>query len=159
MSRGVERQSVTASAVPAAPAALWGFCASCPRFSYCFFYFVLSWNTHSPWKIFSTQLKGCVLAQAGATGWTLATMSPGFAVNEVPLLLYALPRGEAEADKGTRLPNMASQRAWLGVEFEVTSSLICYVFMGPSFFLCSKLSLNTLFLSCSSKHSGNVEIM
>lgn len=73
--------------------------------------------------------------------------------------LYALHGGKAEADKGTRLPDMASQQACLGVEFEVTSSLICYVFMGPSFFLCSKLSLNALFLSCSSKHSGNVEIM
>lgn len=86
-------------------------------------------------------------------------VSPGFAVNEVPLLLYALHRGEAEAAKGTRLLDTASQRASLGVGSEVTSSLICYVFTGQTFFLCSKLSLNTLFLSCSSKHSGNVEIM
>lgn len=101
MTRRAERQSVATSAVPAAPAALGGFCVSCPPFSYCFFYFVLSWNTHLPWKIFSTQRKGCVLAQAGATGWTSVTVSPDSAVNEVPLLLHALYGGEAEAEKGT----------------------------------------------------------
>jgi len=73
----------------------------------------------------------------------VATASPGFAVNEAPLLLRALRGGEAEADKGTRLPDTASQRAWRGVELEVTSSLLCCVFMGPSF----------------SKHNGNLEIM
>lgn len=60
MAQRVERQSVGTSAVPAAPAALWGFCVSCPYFSYCFFCFVFFWNSHCSWKIFSTQLKGCV---------------------------------------------------------------------------------------------------
>lgn len=52
-------------------------------------------------------------------------MSPGFAVNEVPLLLYAFRGGEAESDKGTHLPDTASLQLSLGVGFEVGSSLIC----------------------------------
>lgn len=84
-------------------------------------------------KIFSAQLQGCVLAQAGATGWTLAKASAGFAVNEVPLLLEALHEESPER----HIPSWwSSQPAAGGVGFEVTNSLICYVFTGPTFFLC-----------------------
>lgn len=48
--------------------------------------------------------------------------SPGFAVNEVPLLLSALHGGKSESNKGTYLPDPSSQRASLGSEFKASSS-------------------------------------